>query len=222
MWDLDCEESWALKNWCFWTVELEKTPENPLDCKEIQPVQHKGITDSMDMGLGILKQLVMDRETWHTAKTELNWYSYNRIQFMKKTWQTQFSCSVVSYSLQPHGLQHARLPCSSQTPRACSNSCPSSRWCHPTNSSSVVPFSSCLQSFPVSGSFPVSKFFASGSQSIEASVSASVLPMNIQYWFPLGLTGLISLPRQTTDTYLTWMNLKNTTVSGSSTLHYLY
>ena len=104
-----------------------------------------------------------------------------------------FSLSVMSDSLQPHGLQHFRLPCPSPTPRACSNSCPSSRWCHPTISSSVVPFSSCLQSFPTSGSFPVSQFFASGGQSIAASASASVLPMNIQDWFPLGWTGWISL-----------------------------
>ena len=76
--------------------------------------------------------------------------------------QVQFSHSIVSYSLQPHGLQHARLPCPSPTPIACSNSCPLSRWCHPTNLSSVIPFSSCLQSFPASGSFPMSQFFASG------------------------------------------------------------
>ena len=106
-----------------------------------------------------------------------------------------FSCSVVSNSLWPHGPQQARPPCPSPTPRACSNSCPSSQWCHPTISSSVIPFS-CLQSFSASGSFPMSQFFASGVailhiQSIAAS--ASVLPMNIQHWFPLGLTGLISL-----------------------------
>ena len=101
------------------------------------------------------------------------------------------SCSVVSDSLRPHGLQHARLPCPSPTPGDCSNSCPSSQWCHPTISSSVIPFSSCLQPFPASGSFPVSQFFVSGGQSIRAS--ASVLPKNIQDWFPLGLTGWISL-----------------------------
>ena len=105
----------------------------------------------------------------------------------------QFSRSVVSNSLRPHGLQHARLPCPSPTPRAWSNSCPLSQWCHPTSSSSVVPFPSCLQSFPASGSFPMSQFFTSGGQSIGASVSASVLPMNIQDWFPLGWTGWISL-----------------------------
>ena len=105
----------------------------------------------------------------------------------------QFSHSVVSDSLGPHGLQHARLPCPSPTPGACSNSCPSSGWCHPTISSSAIPFSSCLQSFPASGSFLKSHFFTSGSQSIGASASASVLPMNIQDWFSLGFTGLISL-----------------------------
>ena len=105
----------------------------------------------------------------------------------------QFNRLVVSDSLQPHRLQHARLPSPSPTPGNCSNSCPLSWWCHPTISSSVVPFSSCLQSFPASGSFARSQFFASGGQSIGVSASASVLPMNIQDWFPLGLTGLISL-----------------------------
>ena len=104
-------------------------------------------------------------------------------------------CSVTKLcpTLQPHGLQHARLPCPSPSPGACSNSCPLSQWCHPTISSSVVPFSSCLQSFPASGSFPMSWLFASGGQSIGALASASVLPVNIPDWFPLGLTGLISL-----------------------------
>ena len=105
----------------------------------------------------------------------------------------QFSCSVVSDSLQLHGLQHTRFPCLSPIPGASSNSNPSSQWCHPTISSSVVPFSSCLQSFPASGSFPMSQFFTSGGQSTGFSASASVLPMNIQNGFPLGLTGLISL-----------------------------
>ena len=105
----------------------------------------------------------------------------------------QFSCSVLSDSLLPHGLQHARLACPSPTPGVYSNSCPFSRWCHPTISSSVIPFSSRLQSFPASGSFQMSQFFASGGQSIGVSASASVLPMNIQHWFPLGLTGFISL-----------------------------
>ena len=105
----------------------------------------------------------------------------------------QFSCSVMSDSLQPHGLQHARLPCPSPTPGAYSNTCPSHRWCHPTISSSVVSLSSRLQSFPASGSFPMSQFFASGTQSTGVSVSASFLSMNIQDWSPLGWTGWISL-----------------------------
>ena len=103
------------------------------------------------------------------------------------------SCSCVRLFATPLTLKHARLPGPSLTPRACSNSCPSSQWCHPTISSSVVPFSLWSQSFPASGSFPMSQFFASGGQSIGASASASVLPMNILDWFPLGLTGLISL-----------------------------
>ena len=105
----------------------------------------------------------------------------------------QFSRSVVSDSLRPHGLQHTRLPCPSPTPGAYSNSCPLHRWCHPTISSSVIPFFSCLKSFPASGSFPMSQFFASGGHSSGVSASASVLPMNIYDWVPLGLIGWISL-----------------------------
>ena len=108
--------------------------------------------------------------------------SYTSVQSLSCVWL-----------LWPHGLQHSRLPCPSRAPGACLDSCPSIRWCHPTISSSAVPFSSCLQSFPASGSFPVSQFFGSGGQSIGASASTSVLPVNIPGWFPLGLTDLISL-----------------------------
>ena len=100
---------------------------------------------------------------------------------------------VVSESLQPHGLQHTRFPYPLLPPRVCSNSCPLSWWCYSTIWSSAASFSSCLQSFPASGSFPVSQLFTSGGQSIGASASASVLPVNIQGWFPFGLTGWISL-----------------------------
>ena len=113
------------------------------------------------------------------------------ISFSSRFFRVQFSRSVMSNFLWPHGLQHARLPC--PTPRACSNSCPSHPWCHPTISSSVIPFSSCLQSFPASGSFPMSWFFALGGQRIGALASASVLSMNIHDWFPLGWTSWISL-----------------------------
>ena len=111
------------------------------------------------------------------------------MQCLKSSFCVQFS----SDSLRTHGRQHARLPYPSPMPGACSNSCPSSRWYHPTIWSFVISFSSCLQSFPALGSLPMSQFFASGGQSIGVSASASVLPVNIQDWFPLGLTGLISL-----------------------------
>ena len=112
-------------------------------------------------------------------------------------------------SLRPHGLQHIRLPCSSSSPESCSNSCPLSQWRHPTISSSV-PFSSRLQSFPASGSFPMNQLFTSGGQSTGASASAWVLPMNIQGWFPLGGTGLISLQYKGLSRVLVWA--KNTLI----------
>ena len=105
----------------------------------------------------------------------------------------QFSCSVTSDTLRPQGLQHARPSCPSPTPRVHPNSHPLSRWCHSATSSSVVPFPSCPQSLPASESFPMSQFFVSGGQSIIASASTSVLPMNIQDWSPLGWTGWMSL-----------------------------
>ena len=105
----------------------------------------------------------------------------------------QFNCSVVSDSLQPHESQHTRPPCPSPTPRVHPNSCPSSRWCHPAISSFAVPFSSCPQSLPASGSFPMSQLFTWSGQSIGVSASASVLPMDTQDWYPLGWTGWISL-----------------------------
>ena len=142
------------------------------------------------------------RDTW--GKIILNHFdtnkTYSRAGRPSDTFQIPNSSSVqfisvahLCLTLWPHGLQHARHPYPSSTPRAYSNSCPLSRWCHPTISSSVGPFSSHLQSFPASESFPVSQFFASGGQSIGVSASTSVLPMNINDWFPLGWTGLISL-----------------------------
>ena len=114
------------------------------------------------------------------------------------TWRPSVHCSNICsvarlcLTLQPHGLQHSKPPCPSPTPRVYSNSCPLSQWCRPTISSSVIPFTSHLQSFPASGFFPMSQFLASGGQSNGASASASVLPVNIQDWFPLGLTVWIS------------------------------
>ena len=145
MWELD-HKGWALKNWCFWTVVLEKTLESPLDCKKIKLVNPKG---------------------------NQSWMSIGRIDAEAEFSSVQFSHSVVSDSLRPNGLQHARLPCSSPAPRVYSNSCPLSQWCHLTISSSVIPFSSRPQSFPASGSFPMNQLFSSGGQNIEASDSAS-------------------------------------------------
>ena len=125
------------------------------------------------------------------------------LQIQRQAFQWVFRVCIYQFSsvqslscvwlLGPHGMQKTRLPCPSPTPGACPDSCPLSRWCHPTISSSVVPLSSCLQSFPASASFPISQFFTSGGQSIGVSASALVLSMNIQDWFPLGLTCLISL-----------------------------
>jgi len=180
------------------------------------------ITDSIDMSLNKLQEIVKDREAQHAAvlgvteSDKIEWlnndslcnfryfhYSGIYIHLSKYCFLElslviipriiQFSCSVVSNSFWPHGLQHTRPPCPSPTPGAYSNSCPLSQWCHPTISSSVIPFSSHLQSFPTSGSFQMSQLFASGGQSIRISASALVLPMNIQDWFPLGWIGWISL-----------------------------
>ena len=118
-----------------------------------------------------------------------NLWSAGRVKFSS----VQFSHSVVSDSLWPHGLQHARPPCPSPTPGVYPNSCPLSWWCHPTISSSIVPFTSCPQSFPASGSFQMSQFFISGGQTIGVSAPASVLPMNTQDWSPLGWTDWISM-----------------------------
>ena len=135
----------------------------------------------------------------------------------------QFSCSVVSDFLRLHVLQHARPPCPSPTSGVDSNSCPLSQWCRPTISSSVVPFSSCLQSFPVSGSFSMSQFFASGAQSIGVLASTSVLPMNIQDWSPLGWTGWISLQSKGLSRVFSNTNQKHPIKSiDSSVLSFLY
>ena len=131
------------------------------------------------------------QQSWNSAPESMQ--TSDNLSIFVYTYTLSFSCSVVSDSLQSHRLQHARLPCPSLSPRSCSNSCALNWWCYPTISSSVIPFSSCLQSFPASGSFPTSWLFASAGQSIGASASASILPVNIQGRFPLGLTGWISL-----------------------------
>ena len=160
---------------------------------------------------------------WHPASISLKLKRHQSClkEKIAPMWESlvQFSCSVLSNSLWPLGLQHTRPPCPSPTPRVYSNSCPLSLWCHPTISSSVVPFSSHPQSLPASGSFPMSQFFTSGGQSIRVSAYASVLPMNIQNWFPLGWTGWISLQSKGLSRVFS-----NTTVQSinSSVLSFLY
>ena len=128
---------------------------------------------------------------WHILRAPKETTTWGQIYTQHQS--VQFSCSVVSNSLRPHESQHTRPPCPSPTPGVYSDSSSSSQWCHPAISSSVVPFSSCPQSLPASGSFPMSQLFKWGGQSIGVSVSASVLPMNTQDWSPLGWTGWISL-----------------------------
>ena len=129
---------------------------------------------------------------WKTSEFKLVQGSHN-LSLLDFHHLSQFNRSVMSDSFRPHGLQHARPTCPSPNPRVYSNSCPWSQWCHPTISSSVVPFSSRFQSFPALRSFPMGQFFAADGQNIGASASTSVLPVNIQDWFPLGWTGWISL-----------------------------
>ena len=164
------------------------------------------------------------RHGWATEHTHIaqkikmvyGGFSYASSFSAKTACSVQFSSSIMSDSLQPHEPQHARLPCSSPTPRVYSNSCPLSQWCHPAISSSVIPFSSCLQSFPTSGSFPMSQLFASGGLSIGVSASILALPMNIQDWFPLGWTGCISLQSKGLSRVFS-----NTTVEKLCAQHFL-
>ena len=185
------------------------------------PLQYSCLENSMDRGAwwatvqGVTK-----------SRTQLKWLSSSsnsvfmqRILSINEHTQFQFlfSHSVMSDSLQPHETQHARPPCPSPTPRVHPNPCPLCWWCHPTISSSVVPFSSCPQSFPASGSFPMSQLFASGGQSIGVSASASVPPMNTQDWSPLGWTGWISLEFKGLSRVFS-----NTTVQNSPILTSIY
>ena len=204
--ELDHKENWAPRNWCFRTMVLENTLESPLDCKEFKPVNPKGNHPwihiwraDVDGEAPILWH--PDSESWLIEKYPEN--GKDRRQKEKAVAEhemvdsiidsVQFSCSVVSDSLRPHELQHVRSPYPSPNPGVHPNPCPTSWWCHPTISFSVVPFSSCPQSFPASGSFQTSELFASDGQSIRVSASAWVLPMNTQDWSPLEWTGWISL-----------------------------
>ena len=164
-----------------------ESPQNRLGCYFL--LQGIFLTQGSNLHL-LYHRLIL----YHWATREVPWHyftpGYNKVFSLMLV---QFSHSVMCNSLWPHALQHTRLPYPSPTPGACSNSCPLSQWCHQTISSSVIPFSSCLQTFPASGTFPMSQFFTSGGQSTGTSDSASVLPMKTQDWFPSGLTGLVSL-----------------------------
>ena len=173
----ECQIGWITS----WNQDYWEKYQQPQTCRwyHSNGQKRRGTKDPSDEG---------EKGEWKS------WYEL-KIQKMKIMGirSLQFSHSFVSDSLWPLGLQHVRLPRPSPTPGAYSNSCPLSRWCHPTISSSVVPFSSLPQSLPASGSFPMSQLFTSGGQSIGVLASASVLPMNIQDWFLLGWTGWISL-----------------------------
>ena len=185
MWKLDYKESWAPKNWCFWTVVLDKTLESPLDSKEIQPVHPKGDQSRVFNG-----RTDVEAETPKLWPPDVKSWLIWKDPDAGKDWRQEAKGMTENEIV---GLQHTWLPCPSPTPGVYSNSCPLSQWCRPTISSSIVPFSSCLQTFPASGSFPMSRLFTSSGHSLGVSASTSVLPMNIQDWFPLGWTGLIFL-----------------------------
>ena len=167
----------------------------------VQNEAKQRLTDfCQENSLIIANTLFQQHKSWLSTHTLPDGQYWIKIEYILCSWRwrsfistVQFSCSVLSDYMQPHGLQHDRLLCPSPTPGTYSHSCPLSWWCHPTISSSVVPFSSCPQSFPASGSVQMSQVFTVGGQSIGISVSALVLSQNIQDWFPLGWTGWISL-----------------------------
>ena len=163
---------------CLWHLSSNSTPPKPLSSQSFS------LTSPCLNSIVLQHLLNANKVNWFIVcllHSEPKLHNYRCLPWLVLSFSSvQFSCSVMSDSLRPHGLQHARPPCPSLTPGVYSNSCPLSWWCHPTTSSSVVPFSSHLQSFPASGSFQMSQFFASGNQNIGVSASASVLPMNIQ------------------------------------------
>ena len=184
--------SWT-KNLCFRNFSCSRGSGSSTSCQVVpeEPKQHLEWNLEKTLASGANSQIRAMKEAYSLQGHLLSswprvWATWVSVQFSS----VAHSCPTLCEPVKP---QHSRLPCPSPRPRACSNSCPSSRWCIPTISSSFVPFSLCLQLFPASGSFPMSQFFASGGQSIGVLASGLVLPMNIQDWFPLGWTGWISL-----------------------------
>ena len=208
--------------WCL-VAQLCPTPCNPMDCSPPDfSVHGNSPGKNTAVGCHALLQGIFPTLRSNPGLLHYKWILYQLSHQGSSYFAFQFSSvthSVVSDSLRPHESQHARPPCPSATSRVHPNPHPLSRWCHPTISSSVVPFSSCLQSFPASGSFPMSQLFTSGGQSIGVSASTSVLPVNIQDWSPLGWTGWISLcPRDSQESSPT-PQFKST---NSSVLSLLY
>ena len=189
MWELDYKECRAQMNWYFWTVVLEKTLEGPWTARRSNQSILKEISPEYSLE-GLMLNLKCKFTLFSSSK-----HSHNSAKSMipKIKPSVQFSLSVMSDSLWPHESQHARPPCPSPSPGVHWDSCPSSQWCHPAISSSVVPFSSCPQSLPASGSFPMSQLLAWGVQSTAVSALASFLPKKSQGWSPSEWTGWISL-----------------------------
>ena len=192
-------------------------------------IQNLFITNICSLQAGVNLLLIMDILIIVEAWKELGFPSWiihvrNNVKALRIVYfitfsSVQFSCSVMSDSLQPHESQHARPPCPWQTPRVYSNSCPLSWWCHPAISSSVISFSSCSQSLPASGSFPMSQLFPWGGQSTGVSASASVFPINTQGWSPLGWTGWISLKSKGLSRVFSNTIVQKHHLSGLSFLH---
>ena len=204
------KQNWGMLNWA-WASQVALVTNMPVSAGEERDVGLIPGSGGSEEGMATHSSILAWRIPWMQDPGGLQSIGSQRVGHNWNDFNQFSSVAQLCPTLWPHGSQHTRLPCS-QTPRACSYSCPSCQWCHPTISSSVVPFSSRLRSFPASGSFPdsvlyirwpkycirsfpdsVIQFFTSGGPSIAVSASASILPMNIQDWFPLGLTGFISL-----------------------------
>ena len=185
--------SWQImgKQWKQWETLLSEAPKS---LQMVIAVMKLKDSYSLEGKLWQPRQHILKQRYYFANKgPSSQGYGFSSVHVSVQFSSFQFNCSVMSDSLWPHESQHARPPCPSPAPGVHSDSCPLSLWCHPAISSSVIPFSSCPQSLPAPESFPMSQLFASGGQSIGVSASTSVLPMNMQDWFPLGWTGWISL-----------------------------
>ena len=196
------------QGWCWWHENVSYS-----SCHTLIKFSYKGThTQQINVSVWNYNYLLFIKWKWIITRSSFSscWVGWEGVQF------SQFGCSVMSDSLRPQGLQHTRLPWPSPTSGAYSNSCPLSWWCYPTISSSVIPFSSHLQSFPASGSFQMSQLFASSGENTGVSASTSVFPMNIQDWFPLGWTGWISLQSEGLSRVLQYHSSKTSILQCSA------